>query len=69
MRVYEHPDTNKWAVGFVGTVRLSLSEDAYSRRYAKVVDALLRFAEYSNIGGNRTAGFGVVNYIPVEYAD
>lgn len=24
----------------------------------------MRFAEYSNVGGNRTAGFGVIKYLP-----
>jgi len=69
VRVYEHPDANKWAVGFVGTVRFALPEDTYSRSKAKMVDALLRFAEYSNVGGNRTAGFGVIDYRPAQYAD
>ncbi len=69
IRVYEHPDSNKWAVGFVGTAYFNLPEDLYSRRYARIVDALLRFAEYSNVGGNRTAGFGVVDYRPVEYEE
>ena len=63
IRVYEHPTANKWAVGFIGPVRFHLPEDIYSKKYARIVDMLLKFAEYSNIGGNRTAGFGVINYI------
>jgi len=65
IRVYEHPTTNKWAVGFLGTVRFSIPEDTYSEKYAAIVDILLRFAEYSNVGGNRTAGFGVIKYKPM----
>lgn len=64
IRVYEHPDSNKWAVGFVGRVYFNLPDDIYSKRHARIVDALLRFAEYSNLGGNRTAGFGVIDYEP-----
>ena len=69
VRVYEHPDSNKWAVGFVGTVNFSLPDDLYSKRYARIADALLKFAEHSNVGGNRTAGFGVIDYRPVEYLE
>lgn len=69
VRVYEHPDTNKWVVGFVGTVHFVLPDDLYSKHHARTVDALLRFAEYSNVGGNRTAGFGVVDYKSVEYEE
>jgi CRISPR-associated endoribonuclease Cas6 len=34
--------------------------------YAIWLDALLRFAEYSNLGGNRTAACGVIRYEPLE---
>ena len=69
VRLYEHPDSNKWAVGFMGTASFVLPDDTFHRRYARIVDALLRFAEFSNVGGNRTAGFGVVEYKPTEYAE
>ncbi len=67
-RVYEHPTTEKWAVGFVGTAFYSLPDDTFDPKHARLVDALMRFAEYGNVGGNRTAGFGVVEYSPAEYS-
>jgi len=66
IRVYEHPKSNKWAAGFIGRVRFSIPKDLFSEKYAKFTDALMRFAEYSNVGGNRTAGFGVIKYLPKD---
>lgn len=34
--------------------------------YALWLDILLQFAEYSNLGGNRTAACGVIKYEPLE---
>ena len=34
--------------------------------YAHWIDILLKFAEYVNVGGNRTAGCGVIKYKPLE---
>jgi CRISPR-associated endoribonuclease Cas6 len=52
----------KKAVGFVGWA-------AYETRdlespYYRTTQTLAKFAEYSNIGGNRTGGFGVVKIKP-----
>jgi len=66
-RLYEHETTKKFVVGFTGKVNFSIPEDLYSKRWAKITDALLKFAEYSNLGGGRTAGFGIVRYKPKEY--
>jgi CRISPR-associated endoribonuclease Cas6 len=66
IRVYEHPTTNKWVVGFVGEVHFSLPKDLYSEKHAKVVDALLRFGEYTNVGGGRSAGLGVIKYLSAD---
>jgi len=66
IRVYEHPTSNKWVMGFIGPVRFSIPRDLFSEKFAKFTDALMRFAEYSNVGGNRTAGFGVVRYLPKD---
>ena len=63
VRVYEHPTTNKWIVGFMGAVRFAVREDAYNGRYAKTVAALLKMAEMTNVGVRRTAGLGVIKYI------
>mgnify|MGYP001772736351 CR=1 FL=1 len=62
VRVYEHPTTNKWNIGFVGEVRYSIPDDSYDPKFSSIVDALMSFSEISNVGGNRTAGFGVVEY-------
>ena len=63
VRVYEHPTTNKWIVGFMGTVRFAVREDLYDERNAKTLAALLRMAELTNIGVRRTAGLGMIKYI------
>ena len=65
LRVYEHPTTNKWVAGFVGRVHFDLPKDSYSEKYALMTNAILRFAEHSNVGGDRTAGLGVVHYQPI----
>ena len=66
VRVYEHPKSNKWVMGFVGAVRFSIPGDMFTEGFARFTDALMRFAEYSNIGGNRTAVFDVVKYLQNE---
>ena len=63
VRVYEHPTTNKWIVGFMGTVRFAVREDLYDERNAKTLAALLRMAELTNMGVRRTAGLGMIKYI------
>ncbi|MCD6504696.1 CRISPR system precrRNA processing endoribonuclease RAMP protein Cas6 [Candidatus Bathyarchaeota archaeon] len=65
-RVYEHKTTDKWVVGFKGLVNYNLPEDTYKKRWATVTDALLKFAEYSNVGGGRTAGLGMMRYKPAQ---
>mgnify|MGYP000070605069 CR=1 FL=1 len=66
-RLYEHKTTRKFVVGFTGQVNYSIPEDLYMKKWAKITDALLKFAEYTNVGGNRTAGFGMIHYKPKEY--
>ena len=66
-RLYEHVTTKKFVVGFTGKVNFSIPEDLYIEKWAKITDALLKFAEYSNIGGGRTAGFGMIKYQPKEH--
>ncbi|MEM3404152.1 MAG: CRISPR system precrRNA processing endoribonuclease RAMP protein Cas6 [Nitrososphaeria archaeon] len=65
-RVYEHPTTNKWCVGFVGTVYYSIVRDLYSSENARIVETLLKFSEYANVGGGRTAGMGVIKYQRIQ---
>lgn len=62
VRVYEHPTTNKWIVGFTGDVRFSIREDFYKDKYAKIASALIKMAEKTNVGVRRTAGLGMIKY-------
>ena len=66
VRVYEHPTMNKWIVGFMGAVRFAVGEDVYKEKYAKIAAALLKMAEITNVGVRRTAGLGMVEYIPLK---
>lgn len=63
VRIYEHPTTNKWMVGFMGTVKFSIREDQYREKYARAAAALMRMAEITNVGVRRTAGLGMVKYV------
>lgn len=66
VRLYEDEALRRFIVGFRGVVQYSLPEDLYRKRWARITDALLRFAEYSHVGGGRTAGLGMIRYIPKE---
>jgi CRISPR/Cas system endoribonuclease Cas6 (RAMP superfamily) len=69
VRVYEHPTTNKWIAGFIGTVRFSIREDLYKEEYAKAAAALIKMAELTNVGIRRTAGLGMIKYVTPEGRD
>lgn len=56
----------KWAVGFTGWVNFSIPADMYSEQNARITAKLLRFGEYSNVGGGRTSGLGVIRCRIVE---
>ena len=50
----------KKAVGFQGRATYEVdAEDGWSRG----TDTLARFGEYSNLGGNRTGGFGETGFV------
>ncbi|MCX8205181.1 MAG: CRISPR system precrRNA processing endoribonuclease RAMP protein Cas6 [Candidatus Nezhaarchaeota archaeon] len=51
-------------IGFTGTTYYTLADDVYDEEMAKATHQLLRLAEFSNVGGGRTAGFG---WIRVKY--
>ncbi len=51
---------NTWSVGFKEEVMFSLPEDTYNEDFARITSLLLRFGEYSNVGGGRTSGLGVI---------
>lgn len=61
-RIYEHPTTQKFIIGFTGQVNFTIPEDLYVEKWARITDTLLKFACYSNVGGGRTAGFGMIKY-------
>jgi len=54
-------------IGFTGWVNYQLNpKNADEKNYATWIHALSKFAEFSNVGGGRTAGFGCVKYRPKE---
>ncbi|MBE8540205.1 CRISPR-associated endoribonuclease Cas6 [Geoglobus acetivorans] len=57
---------SKWAAGFTGWVNFSMPDDLYSEQHARLTAKLLRFGEYSNVGGGRTSGLGVMRCKIVE---
>ena len=63
-RYYEHPVKGVFAIGFTGTAYYALAEDTYDERMARITSQLLKLAELSGVGGNRTAGFG---WVEVRY--
>lgn len=50
----------KWDIGFIGKVYFNLPKDTYNEDFARITSKLLSFGEYSNVGGSRTSGFGVI---------
>ncbi|MCX8193669.1 MAG: CRISPR system precrRNA processing endoribonuclease RAMP protein Cas6 [Nitrososphaeria archaeon] len=54
-----HRRRRAFVVGFTGKIRLSLPNDTFNEKYARIVYALLRLGEEVQIGVNRTAGFGL----------
>lgn len=50
----------KWSVGFKGSVNFGLPGDTYNEDYAEITSRLLKFGEYSNVGGGRTSGQGFI---------
>jgi len=56
----------KWWRGFMGRAVFTIPKDLYDPKMAKLTHALLEFARYSNVGGNRTAGFGLVDYYVID---
>jgi len=65
IRVYEHPKRGLFVRGFVGRVKFDFLKDVYDKEAARWTWILLRFAKYSNVGGGRTAGLGVVDFKPI----
>jgi CRISPR-associated endoribonuclease Cas6 len=51
----------KKATGFVGWVTYELKDN--ESEWNKITCMLAKFAEYANVGGNKTGGFGVVRFL------
>ncbi|MGC8850181.1 MAG: CRISPR system precrRNA processing endoribonuclease RAMP protein Cas6, partial [Candidatus Bathyarchaeia archaeon] len=53
---------HKRAVGFMGWATYEMKD--LKSDWNRITAMLARFAEYANIGGNRTGGFGVTRFTP-----
>jgi CRISPR/Cas system endoribonuclease Cas6 (RAMP superfamily) len=52
----------KKATGFVGWITYELKD--LESEWNKITYMLAKFAEYANIGGNKTGGFGATKFAP-----
>ncbi len=55
-----------WSVGFTGWVNFTLPDDVYREDFSKLTSRLLKFGEYSNVGGGRTSGLGLIKVDKME---
>jgi len=70
LRVHKVFDAKgRWARGFTGKVVYAMPGDTFNRKFAELTLRLLEFARFSNVGGNRTAGFGVIDYRVMRHGD
>jgi len=53
-------------VGFTGRVRLSLPADIFREDCAKAVNILLKLGEETQVGVNRTGGFGMYKILKMH---
>ncbi|MCS7132725.1 MAG: CRISPR system precrRNA processing endoribonuclease RAMP protein Cas6 [Aigarchaeota archaeon] len=56
----------RFYVGFTGKVRVSLPEDTFSEENARAVNVLLKIGEETQVGINRTAGFGMYRILKAK---
>ncbi|MEM2126678.1 MAG: CRISPR-associated endoribonuclease Cas6 [Candidatus Bathyarchaeia archaeon] len=56
------PMRKKRAVGFTGWATYEMKDP--ESEWGRVTCTLARYAEFANVGGNRTGGFGVVKFMP-----
>ncbi len=61
-KVCEHPNTSKQVEAFTGQASFQVNDETKTQQYARIINMLLKLAELANIGRNRTAGFGMINY-------
>ena len=52
-----------WSAGFVGDVKFSIPDDTYDDEFAGITSKLIKFGEYSNVGGGRTSGLGMIKVL------
>lgn len=57
-------DGRRGVTGFVGWTKFNVNRDACSSKYCSIIDMLLKFATFCNVGGNRTTGLGNIKYYP-----
>jgi len=70
LRVHKVFDAKgRWARGFTGKAVYAMPDDTFDRKFAELTLRLLEFARFSNVGGNRTAGFGVIDYRVMRHGD
>ncbi|MDJ0274890.1 MAG: CRISPR system precrRNA processing endoribonuclease RAMP protein Cas6 [Nitrososphaerota archaeon] len=63
LRVHKvYDEKGRWSRGFTGKALYAIPRDLFDRKMAELTLRLLELARYSNVGGNRTAGFGVIDY-------
>ncbi|MHA1375984.1 MAG: CRISPR system precrRNA processing endoribonuclease RAMP protein Cas6 [Promethearchaeota archaeon] len=53
------------AVGIVGWVNFRILVN--NLIYTKLIDLLCQFGQLTNLGGSRTAGLGVIKYLPLKF--
>ncbi len=61
-KVHEHSDAAKLVKAFTGQTLFQVNDKTDTKQYARITNTLLKLAEYTNIGRNRTAGFGMIGY-------
>ncbi|MEM3739850.1 MAG: CRISPR system precrRNA processing endoribonuclease RAMP protein Cas6 [Candidatus Korarchaeum sp.] len=62
IRTVKIEDEGRFFVGFVGWANFSANDSYYDGEFLRLVDALMRFGEFVNVGGLRSKGFGVISY-------
>ncbi|HLI46567.1 MAG TPA: CRISPR system precrRNA processing endoribonuclease RAMP protein Cas6 [Geobacterales bacterium] len=61
LRYYEHKTSNKFFIGFIGKVNYYVRNNTEDK--SRIANALLSYAELTNVGPNRTAGFGSIRLL------
>ncbi|MCS7103066.1 MAG: CRISPR system precrRNA processing endoribonuclease RAMP protein Cas6 [Candidatus Korarchaeum sp.] len=62
IRTVKVEDRGRFFVGFKGWANFSTNDSYYDPEFLRRVDALMRLGEFTNVGGLRSKGFGVISY-------